>query len=38
MTNLLYFYVVEIAEVVTFLASEKSSYITGTSISVSGGY
>jgi len=28
----------EIAEVVTFLASEKSSYITGTSIPVSGGY
>lgn len=28
----------EIAEVVTFLASEKSSYITGTSIAVSGGY
>jgi len=28
----------EIAEVVIFLASEKSSYITGTSIPVSGGY
>ncbi|VVC32975.1 Hypothetical protein CINCED_3A020068 [Cinara cedri] len=28
----------EIAEVVTFLASEKSSYITGTSIAVSGGF
>lgn len=28
----------EIAEVVTFLASEKSSYITGTSVAVSGGY
>lgn len=33
-----YFYFIEIAEVVTFLASEKSSYITGTSIPVSGGY
>jgi 17beta-estradiol 17-dehydrogenase/3alpha(17beta)-hydroxysteroid dehydrogenase (NAD+) len=28
----------EIAEVVTFLVSDKSSYITGTSIPVSGGY
>ncbi|XP_025418590.1 estradiol 17-beta-dehydrogenase 8 [Sipha flava] len=28
----------EIAETVIFLASEKSSYITGTSIAVSGGY
>jgi len=35
---MLIFYVLEIAEVVTFLASEKSSYITGTSISVSGGF
>lgn len=33
-----FFFFTEIAEVVTFLASEKSSYITGTSISVSGGF
>lgn len=36
--NIFYFTISEVAEVITFLASERSSYINGASIEVTGGF